>query len=297
MARWHRMLGEPTLYMPGTRPRRDHRAEGGRGRAREERDRRAHDLGREKFLERDVEVDGPLPAAHREAAASSRMLAGLVAPELHDGAVQAARRAHALHPAAQARSSLPRRSHRALVPALPDDVLGPRVGAHRAHRPALLTCVTRGPTRSPATRRSIIATTRPETIVADVAVAVHPDDDRWKTFIGREVLVPIIERRVKVIADEAVDPKLRHRRAEDHARPRRDGLRDRSAPQPAGHQRHRHARCDDARRRSARRARPRHRPPYGGRDAARTAVCSRRSSRSRTPSACTTAARPWTSRW
>ena len=44
--------------------------------------------------------------------------------------------------------------------------------------------------------------------MADVAVAVHPDDERWKPFVGREVLVPIIERRVKVIADEAVDPKF-----------------------------------------------------------------------------------------
>lgn len=52
----------------------------------------------------------------------------------------------------------------------------------------------------------IIATTRPETIVADTAVAVHPDDERWKKYVGKEVLVPLVERRVKIIADEAVDP-------------------------------------------------------------------------------------------
>ena len=52
----------------------------------------------------------------------------------------------------------------------------------------------------------IIATTRPETIVADVAIAVHPNDDRWKELVGKEVLVPMVERRVKIIADEAVDP-------------------------------------------------------------------------------------------
>ncbi|MEK7863453.1 MAG: valine--tRNA ligase, partial [Chloroflexota bacterium] len=52
----------------------------------------------------------------------------------------------------------------------------------------------------------VVATTRPETIVADVAVAVHPDDARWKPYIGREILVPMVERRVKIIADEAVDP-------------------------------------------------------------------------------------------
>ena len=54
----------------------------------------------------------------------------------------------------------------------------------------------------------VIATTRPETIVADTAVAVHPDDARWKPFIGKEVLVPLVERRVKIIADEAVDPQF-----------------------------------------------------------------------------------------
>ena len=52
----------------------------------------------------------------------------------------------------------------------------------------------------------IIATTRPETIVADVAVAVHPDDARWKAMVGKDVLVPGVERRVKIIADGAVDP-------------------------------------------------------------------------------------------
>src|SRR2546425_8671822 len=52
----------------------------------------------------------------------------------------------------------------------------------------------------------IVATTRPETIVADVAVAVHPSVERWRPFVGREVLVPEVERRVKIIADEAVDP-------------------------------------------------------------------------------------------
>src|SRR5437899_12062572 len=54
----------------------------------------------------------------------------------------------------------------------------------------------------------VAATTRPETIVADVAVAVHPDDARWNEFVGKEVLVPAVERRVKIIADEAVDPNF-----------------------------------------------------------------------------------------
>ena len=50
-----------------------------------------------------------------------------------------------------------------------------------------------------------IATVRPATILADVAVAVHPDDPRYRDAIGREVIVPYIEHRVPVIADERID--------------------------------------------------------------------------------------------
>ncbi|HEY3544205.1 MAG TPA: valine--tRNA ligase, partial [Gaiellaceae bacterium] len=51
-----------------------------------------------------------------------------------------------------------------------------------------------------------IATARPATILADVAVAVHPDDERYTALIGKEVKVPVVERTVPVIADERVDP-------------------------------------------------------------------------------------------
>src|SRR5438876_411766 len=50
-----------------------------------------------------------------------------------------------------------------------------------------------------------IATVRPATIPADVAVAVHPDDERYKHLVGREVIVPWVERRVPVIADPRVE--------------------------------------------------------------------------------------------
>ncbi len=52
----------------------------------------------------------------------------------------------------------------------------------------------------------IIATVRPATILGDVAVAVHPDDERYAGAIGRRVLVPYVGRSVPVIADERVDP-------------------------------------------------------------------------------------------
>ena len=50
-----------------------------------------------------------------------------------------------------------------------------------------------------------VATTRPETILGDTAVAVHPEDERYQKFIGKQVLVPILNRQVPVIADDYVD--------------------------------------------------------------------------------------------
>jgi len=53
-----------------------------------------------------------------------------------------------------------------------------------------------------------IATVRPPTMLADVAVAVHPDDERYRGLIGREAIVPIVNRRVPIIADERVEPQF-----------------------------------------------------------------------------------------
>ncbi len=49
-----------------------------------------------------------------------------------------------------------------------------------------------------------VATTRPETILADTAVAVHPEDERYRNFVGKKVVVPMLEREIPVIADEYV---------------------------------------------------------------------------------------------
>ncbi len=51
-----------------------------------------------------------------------------------------------------------------------------------------------------------VATTRPETMLGDTAVAVHPDDERFKDLIGKEVRVPLTDRSVPVVADTFVDP-------------------------------------------------------------------------------------------
>jgi len=50
----------------------------------------------------------------------------------------------------------------------------------------------------------VIATTRPETVLADVAVAVHPDDERYRDLIGKNVVLPLVNRPIPVIADAAV---------------------------------------------------------------------------------------------
>ncbi|HIB71084.1 MAG TPA: valine--tRNA ligase [Candidatus Marinimicrobia bacterium] len=53
-----------------------------------------------------------------------------------------------------------------------------------------------------------VATTRPETMLGDTAVAVHPGDKRFKNFVGKSVILPLAERKIPVIADDFVDPEF-----------------------------------------------------------------------------------------
>ncbi|MFG1795805.1 valine--tRNA ligase [Nocardia sp. NPDC049149] len=54
----------------------------------------------------------------------------------------------------------------------------------------------------------VVATTRAETMLGDTAVAVHPDDDRYRHLVGREIELPLTGRRIPVVADEHVDPEF-----------------------------------------------------------------------------------------
>lgn len=54
----------------------------------------------------------------------------------------------------------------------------------------------------------IVATTRPETMLGDAAVAVHPDDERYQHLIGKSVHLPLCEREIPIIADDYVDPEF-----------------------------------------------------------------------------------------
>ncbi|MBU1439298.1 MAG: class I tRNA ligase family protein, partial [Gammaproteobacteria bacterium] len=51
----------------------------------------------------------------------------------------------------------------------------------------------------------VVATTRPETMLGDTAVAVNPDDERYQSLIGKEILLPLVNRRIPIIADEHAD--------------------------------------------------------------------------------------------
>ncbi|HWM30254.1 MAG TPA: valine--tRNA ligase [Methyloceanibacter sp.] len=53
----------------------------------------------------------------------------------------------------------------------------------------------------------VVATTRPETMLGDTAVAVHPDDERYRHLVGKNVTLPLVGRRIPIIADEYSDPE------------------------------------------------------------------------------------------
>jgi len=54
----------------------------------------------------------------------------------------------------------------------------------------------------------VVATTRPETMLGDTAVAVHPEDERYKDFVGKTLILPLVGREIPVVADKYVDPKF-----------------------------------------------------------------------------------------
>ena len=56
-------------------------------------------------------------------------------------------------------------------------------------------------------REIVVFTTRPETMLGDTAVAVHPEDDRYKDLIGQTVILPLMDREIPIIADEHADPE------------------------------------------------------------------------------------------
>ena len=54
----------------------------------------------------------------------------------------------------------------------------------------------------------VVATTRPETMLGDTGVAVHPSDERWSQAVGQRVLLPLVEREIPIVPDEYADPEM-----------------------------------------------------------------------------------------
>ena len=79
-----------------------------------------------------------------------------------------------------------------------------------------------------------VATTRPETMLGDTGVAVHPDDERYRHLHGRHVVLPLVGRRIPIVADELFRPREGHRCGQDHARPRLQRLRGRPPARARG---------------------------------------------------------------
>ena len=203
LIRFRRMQGRDTLWQPGT----DHAGIATqmvveRLLAAEGSERRA--LGREKFLDRvwqwKAESGGTITRQLRRLGASLdwprerfTMDAGLSAAVravfvrlFHEGLIYRDRRLVNWDPKFQS--------------AISDlEVESREIKGHLWH--------IRYPVEGEAGRFITVATTRPETMLGDTAIAVHPEDARWRDLIGRHAILPLVGRRVPIVADEYSDPE------------------------------------------------------------------------------------------
>ena len=202
LTRWHRMKGEPTLWLPGV----DHAgiatqvvlerqlAEEGISR---------YQLGRDAFLERMKEW----ARNHRSKITGQHMRLGISCDwsrerfTLDEG------------PSKAVRTAFVRLYEKGLI-YRGERIINwcPRCGTalsdlevdHKDISGNLY--YVRYPLKENPQEAIIVATTRPETIPGDTAVAVNPQDKRYRHMIGKTVILPIINREIPVVADEAVDP-------------------------------------------------------------------------------------------
>jgi len=202
MTRWHRMLGQPALWLPGA----DHAGIAGQWAVEKELAREGltrHDLGRAKFLERVWDFMNRYRGRIREQmkilGAScdwSRFVftmdpgpsraVRIVFKRLYDkGLVYRGERLISWCPRCNT--------------ALSDLEVVHRDEASFLWRLSYPVEGTDGETIE-------VATTRPETMLGDTGVAVHPADERYKHLVGKRVRLPILGRSIPIVADEAVDP-------------------------------------------------------------------------------------------
>jgi valyl-tRNA synthetase len=201
MIRWHRMKGEPTLWLPGV----DHAAIAAqvvveRQLAAEGTDR--HQFGREKFLERMREwVDNC-----RHTITHQHMRLGVSCDWTRE------RYTMDEGPSRAVRTTFKRLYDKGLIyrgeriinwcprcaTALSDlEIDHKDLNGHLYY--------VNYPLAGNTGQFITVATTRPETIVGDTAVAVNPDDDRFKKMVGKKVILPAVNREIPIVADGAVD--------------------------------------------------------------------------------------------
>ncbi|HEV2107997.1 MAG TPA: valine--tRNA ligase [Thermomicrobiales bacterium] len=202
MIRWHRMRGDPSLWIPGA----DHAGIAGQWVVEKELAAEGltrHDLGREAFLDRVWDWMNRYRGRIREQL------------KLLGASCDWSRFAFTMDPG-------PSRAVRHVFKHLYDKGLiyrGERLISWCPRcRTALsdLEVVYRDeasslwylayPVEDAGGEKIVVATTRPETMLGDTGVAVHPDDERYRHLIGKHVILPILGRRIPVVTDEAVDP-------------------------------------------------------------------------------------------
>jgi len=201
LTRWHRMRGFNTLWQPGT----DHAGIATQmvvERQLESEGKKRHDLGREQFIKRvwtwKAESGGNISRQLRRLGSSvdwSRERFTMD-PGLSEAVTEVFVRLH--------EEGLIYRGKRlvnwdpVLHTAVSDlEVLSQEEAGHLWHMRYPLV---------DGTSHLVVATTRPETMLGDCAVAVHPGDERYKHLIGQQVELPLTGRRIPVIADDYVDP-------------------------------------------------------------------------------------------
>ncbi|MGH2534069.1 MAG: valine--tRNA ligase [Thermomicrobiales bacterium] len=202
MTRWRRMLGDPALWLPGA----DHAGIGGQWVVEKELAQEGltrHDLGREQFLVRVWDFMDRYRSRIRE---QMRILGASCdwsrfTFTMDPGPARAVRKVFKrlydkglIYRGKRLISWCPR-----CMTALSDlEVVHKEVNGRLWH----IAYPVEG---SDSGESIVVVTTRPETMLGDTAVAVHPEDERYRHLVGKHLTLPIIGRRLVVVADEAVD--------------------------------------------------------------------------------------------
>ena len=215
------------------RPRRHRHADGRRARARPRGNAGRREMGRDAFVakvwEWKAQSGGTILEQSRRLGDSLRP----VAQRLHHvrrprragrrGGQLPRRGAEGLRRLLRARPDLPRQAPGQLGPALRDRDLRPRGRAGRGQGPPLAPALPargrrdlrapdrlrrrRPPTAFETRDYLVVATTRPETMLGDTGVAVHPDDPRYAHLVGKTVRLPLVGRCIPIVADAYADPE------------------------------------------------------------------------------------------